>query len=308
LDKLSYAGNIANLSGIEQDKRYQFVHGDILDKSLLRLLLEQYEIDTIVHFAAESHVDRSISGPEDFVMTNVLGTFNLLEAARQYWLNQKKWDASQCRFHHISTDEVYGSLHLDEPAFSEKTAYAPNSPYSASKAGSDHLVRAYFHTYGLPVTASNCSNNYGPFQHSEKFIPTVIRSCKNNVPIPIYGSGSNIRDWLYVYDHCEAIDLIIRKAQVGQSYNVGGDCELANIDIAKIICQLYDEIFPSQIDSSSLIQFVKDRPGHDWRYAIDHHKITQELGWQPSTQLKEGLLQTIRFYANNEDLNGSSAK
>jgi dTDP-glucose 4,6-dehydratase len=296
LDKLTYAGNQANLNDFAKDKRYQFVQADIVDKALVLSLLNQYEIDCIVHFAAESHVDRSISGPESFVITNVLGTFSLLEASREYWLNHKGWNESQCRFHHISTDEVYGTLSPSDPAFSEQTAYAPNSPYSASKAGSDHLVRAYFHTYGLPVTTSNCSNNYGPYQHSEKFIPTVIRSCVERKPIPVYGDGSNIRDWLYVYDHCEAIDLILREGKIGEVYNIGGDSELSNLELTKLICEQFDILFKPSQPSAGLINFVKDRPGHDWRYAINHEKITKDLSWKPRTHLQEGLLQTIKFY------------
>jgi dTDP-glucose 4,6-dehydratase len=295
-DKLTYAGNQANMIGFEQDSRYTFLQGDILDKLTVESLLEKYEIDTIVHFAAESHVDRSISGPEAFVQTNVLGTFTLLEAARKYWLEKRKWSEANCRFHHISTDEVYGTLEVNDPAFSEKTAYAPNSPYSASKAGSDHLARAYFHTYGLPVTMSNCSNNYGPYQHAEKFIPTVIRCCKERKPIPIYGNGSNIRDWLYVFDHCEAINLIIQKAKTGEAYNIGGDCELNNLELAKEICRQYDQIYSPDGPSESLITYVTDRPGHDWRYAINHDKLTHDFNWKPKTKLSEGLHETIQFY------------
>jgi dTDP-glucose 4,6-dehydratase len=296
LDKLTYAGNDANLSGFEQDKRYHFIQADINDRASISQILQQFEIDCIVHFAAESHVDRSIAGPEVFVKTNVLGTFALLEAAREYWLQQRNWGQAQCRFHHISTDEVYGTLGPKDPAFSETTAYAPNSPYSASKAGSDHLVRAYFHTYGLPVSISNCSNNYGPYQHPEKFIPTVIRSCVERKPIPIYGNGSNIRDWLYVYDHCEAIAEILQNGKPGEVYNIGGDSELNNIDLAKEICRQYDDIFSPAKPSESLISFVTDRPGHDWRYAINHQKITRELAWAPRTKLKQGLKETIEFY------------
>ncbi|MDO8954792.1 MAG: dTDP-glucose 4,6-dehydratase [Gammaproteobacteria bacterium] len=296
VDLLTYAGNIENLSDITHDQRYKFVQGDICDQALLRSVLEKHEIDTIVHFAAESHVDRSILKPESFVKTNVLGTFSLLEAAREYWLNHKGWDAKSCRFHHISTDEVYGSLQASDPAFLETTPYAPNSPYSASKAGSDHLVRAYFHTYGLPVTTSNCSNNYGPYQHQEKLIPTVIRSCKEEKSIPIYGNGSNIRDWLYVYDHCEAIDVILHNGRLGEVYNIGGDSELNNLELVKLICQQYDALFKPVKPSASLIQFVTDRAGHDWRYAINHNKITRELNWAPKMILSKGLLETIRFY------------
>jgi len=296
LDKLTYAGGVDKLIDFAQDKRYQFVQGDICDRALIDSLLKDHGIDTIIHFAAESHVDRSIAGPEIFVKTNVLGTFTLLEAAREYWLNYKKWGADQCRFHHISTDEVYGTLQASDPAFSETTAYAPNSPYSASKAGSDHLVRAYFHTYGLPVTTSNCSNNYGPYQHAEKLIPTVIRSCVERKPIPVYGNGSNIRDWLYVYDHCEAIECILKNGLPGEVYNIGGDSELSNLELIKQICQQFDQAHSPSESSESLIHFVTDRLGHDWRYAINHQKITDELGWKPNTQLIDGLEQTIEFY------------
>ena len=296
LDLLTYAGHLDNLKGVDQDARYQFVKGDINDQALIAKLLEQYHIDTIVHFAAESHVDRSISGPDAFVTTNVLGTFHLLEAARHYWKKQFNLDPAKCRFHHISTDEVFGTLSKTDPAFSETTPYAPNSPYSASKAGSDHLARAYFHTYNLPVTMSNCSNNYGPYQHPEKLIPTVIRTALAGKPIPVYGDGSNIRDWLYVFDHCEAIDLIVQKGRLGESYNIGGDCETNNITLVKHICHLLDEMAPKAIPYEKQISFVTDRPGHDWRYAINHEKITHEFGWKPKQTIEKGLRATIRFY------------
>jgi len=241
LDLLTYAGSMDNLNDLPDGSRHHFLQGDICDRELVDRLLRTYEIDTVVHFAAESHVDNSIAGPEVFVKTNVLGTFTLLESARQYWLNERRLDASQCRFHHISTDEVYGTLEKEDPAFSEATAYAPNSPYSASKAGSDHLVRSWFHTYGLPVTTTNCSNNYGPYQHSEKLIPTIIRNCVNQSSIPVYGDGSNIRDWLYVEDHCSGIDTVLRKGELGEAYNIGGINEWANIDIVRCICGLLDE-------------------------------------------------------------------
>ncbi len=296
LDLLTYAGNLENLTGVDQDKRYQFVKGDINDQALVERLLEQHQIDTLVHFAAESHVDRSIEGPDAFVKTNVLGTFHLLDAARQVWQKRYQLDPAQCRFHHISTDEVFGTLRKTDPAFSETTPYAPNSPYSASKAGSDHLARAYFHTYKLPVTMSNCSNNYGPYQHPEKLIPTVIRTALTGKPIPVYGDGSNIRDWLYVFDHCEAIDQIVRYGQLGESYNVGGDCETSNIELVKQICTLLDQIIPKASSYGEQISFVKDRPGHDWRYAINHDKITRELNWKPTQTLAKGLRETIHFY------------
>lgn len=299
LDALTYAANRDSVKACEEDSRYQFVQGDITDKTLIDHLLRQYNIDTIVHFAAESHVDRSIAGPMTFVTTNVVGTAVLLEAARSFWLDEKKWDQTQCRFHHISTDEVFGSLSKDDPAFTEQTSYDPRSPYSASKASSDHLARAYFHTYGLPLTISNCSNNYGPYQHNEKLIPTIIRSCLEEKLIPIYGDGSNIRDWLYVEDHCDAIYCILTNGKVGQTYNIGGDCELSNITLAKKICALLDKVKPGKQPYELLITSVTDRMGHDWRYAINHDHITQQLGWAPKTSLDEGLEKTVAFYVNH---------
>ncbi len=296
LDLLTYAGNLENLQGVDQDERYHFVQGDINNQALVEGLLEQHHIDTVVHFAAESHVDRSISGPDAFVKTNVLGTFHLLEAARQVWKKRYNLDSKKCRFHHISTDEVFGTLSKTDPAFCETTPYAPNSPYSASKAGSDHLARAYFHTYGLPVTMSNCSNNYGPYQHPEKLIPTVIRTALAGKSIPVYGDGSNIRDWLYVFDHCDAIDQIVHHGRLGESYNVGGDCETNNLQLVKHICTLLDEMVPKSGSYAKQISFVTDRPGHDWRYAINHDKLTRELGWSPEQTLEKGLRETIRFY------------
>ena len=296
LDKLTYAGSLDNLKDLPDESRHIFVQGDICDRTLVDRLLREHRIDTVVHFAAESHVDNSIAGPEAFVKTNVLGTFMLLEAARSFWLQEMGWDQNQCRFHHISTDEVYGTLKLDDPAFSETTPYAPNSPYSASKAGSDHLVRAWFHTYGLPVTTSNCSNNYGPYQHGEKFIPTVIRSCIEGRPIPVYGDGTNIRDWLYVIDHCTGIDAVIRKGRVGETYNIGGINEWRNIDICRLICKLMDEYAPANAPHEKLITFVQDRPGHDWRYAIDASKMSNELGWQPVETFESGIYKTVGWY------------
>ncbi|MBL4775408.1 MAG: dTDP-glucose 4,6-dehydratase [Mariprofundus sp.] len=295
LDKLTYAGSLDNLKDLPDESRHTFVQGDICDRALIDTLLRDHDIDTIVHFAAESHVDNSISGPEIFVQTNVMGTFTLLEAARQYWLNEKKWGNNHCRFHHISTDEVYGTLAKDDPAFTEETPYAPNSPYSASKAGSDHLVRAYFHTYGLPVTTSNCSNNYGPYQHSEKLIPTIIRNCVNSSAIPVYGDGSNIRDWLYVEDHCCGIDAVVRKGTLGEVYNIGGINEWANIDIVKCICHLMDALTEAG-EHQQLISFVTDRPGHDWRYAIDAEKMNEELNWRPAETFESGIRKTVQWY------------
>jgi len=296
LDNLSYAGSLDNLKELPSPERYEFVEGDICDAALVDSILRKNEIDTIIHFAAESHVDRSITGPAAFIQSNLIGTFTILEAVRNYWLNEKGLNETQCRFHHISTDEVYGTLSKTDPAFTETTPYAPNSPYSASKAGSDHMVRAYFHTYGLPVTTTNCSNNYGPYQHSEKFIPTVIRSCLNKKAIPVYGDGTNIRDWLYVDDHCSAIDQVIRTGMLGETYNVGGNNEWSNIDIAKTICKILDEKIPTDSPYESLITYVADRPGHDWRYAIDGAKISSELSWNPAITFEQGIEKTVRWY------------
>ena len=296
LDKLTYAGSLDNLRDLPDPQRQMFVQGDICDSQLVTSLLQEHIVDTVVHFAAESHVDRSIAGPEAFVRTNVLGSFTLLEGARDVWSERLGLDPARCRFHHVSTDEVYGSLAADAPAFTERTAYAPNSPYSASKAGSDHLARAYHHTYGLPVTASNCSNNYGPLQHAEKFIPTVIRACLQGRPIPVYGDGSNIRDWLYVEDHCRGVDRVLRNGRVGEIYNLGGGNEWANIHIARNLCQIMDELQPAGAPHERLISFVRDRPGHDWRYAIDFSKAAQELGWRPRESFLGGLEKTCRWY------------
>ncbi len=293
LDALTYAGSPENLPDAS---RHLFIHGDICDRALIDRLLREYQIDAMVHFAAESHVDNSITGPAVFVQTNIVGTFTLLEAARQYWLEEKGWGGAQCRFHHISTDEVYGTLGKDDPAFTETTSYAPNSPYSASKAGSDHLVRAYHHTYGLPVTTTNCSNNYGPYQHAEKFIPTVIRACLEQQPIPVYGDGSNIRDWLYVEDHCRGIDAVVRKGRLGETYNIGGCNEWSNINIVCLICRIMDEQYPDHAPHERLIEFVTDRPGHDWRYAIRAEKIMGELNWTLRESFETGIIRTIEWY------------
>jgi dTDP-glucose 4,6-dehydratase len=296
LDLLTYAGSIDNLRDLPGADRHLFVQGDIAEQGLVERLLREHNIDTVIHFAAESHVDRSIDGPDAFVRTNVLGTFSLLEACRTIWLRESRWREDDCRFHHISTDEVYGTLGADDPAFTETTAYAPNSPYSASKAGSDHLVRAYYHTYALPVTTTNCSNNYGPFQHPEKFIPTVIRACIAEQGIPVYGNGRNIRDWLYVEDHCRGIDAVIRRGRLGETYNIGGLNEWANIDIAREICGLIDQRRPVQDARERLISFVADRPGHDWRYAINPRKMSDELGWTPQETFASGITKTIDHY------------
>lgn len=300
LDALTYAGSLDNLKELPDESRHTFIRGDICDRKLVARLLREYEVDTIVHFAAESHVDNSIAGPEVFVRTNVLGTFTLLDAARNFWQREKEWGENECRFHHISTDEVYGTLSATAPAFSETTPYAPNSPYSASKAGSDHLVRAWHHTYKLPVTTTNCSNNYGPFQHDEKFIPTVIRSCLQQKSIPVYGDGSNIRDWLFVMDHCSGIDAVLRRGQLGECYNIGGINEWKNIDICRLICRLMDEHVPENAPHEKLITFVKDRPGHDWRYAIDASKMNDELGWKPDETFETGIRKTVAWYLKGQ--------
>ncbi len=296
LDLLTYAGSTDNLTDLPDPARHTFVQGDICDRTLVERLMREHQVDTVVHFAAESHVDRSITGPAAFVQTNLVGTFTLLEAARGYWLEERKLGAEACRFHHISTDEVYGTLGRDDAPFTEETPYAPNSPYSASKAGSDHLVRAYFHTYGLPVVTTNCSNNYGPFQHPEKLIPTVIRSCAQQQTIPVYGDGSNIRDWLYVEDHCSGIAAALRGGELGENYNIGGDNEWHNIDIVRRICALMDERRPEHAPHERLIQFVTDRPGHDWRYAIDPRKTRRELHWRPAESFESGLEKTVDWY------------
>ncbi|HHW78720.1 MAG TPA: dTDP-glucose 4,6-dehydratase [Xanthomonadaceae bacterium] len=306
LDLLTYAGSLDGLRELPDPARHLFVRGDICDRPLVDRLLREHAIDTIVHFAAESHVDRSITGPAAFVQTNLVGTFTLLEAARAAWLDGKT--AEHRRFHHISTDEVYGTLRRNDPPFTETTPYAPNSPYSASKAGSDHLVRAYFHTYGLPVITTNCSNNYGPWQHGEKFIPTVIRSCLRQQPIPVYGDGSNIRDWLYVEDHCRGIETVIRRGRLGGTYNIGGCNEWANLAIVKRICALLDERRPEHAPHERLISFVTDRPGHDWRYAIDAGKMEAELGWRPRETFDTGIAKTVDWYLQRHAAHSQSTE
>lgn len=296
LDALTYAACLDNLAEVADSDRYRFVEGDICDRTLVDRLLREETIDTIVHFAADSHVDRSITGPAPFIQTNIVGTFTLLDAARDFWQRQQQWDAAECRFHHISTDEVYGTLGPDDAPFTESTAYAPNSPYSASKASADHIARAYFHTYGLPVVMTNCSNNYGPFQHREKFIPTVIHACLDQRPIPVYGDGSNIRDWLYVEDHCRGITTVLAKGRLGESYNIGGCNEWTNLDLVRRICQIMDERRPQHAPHDRLLTFVTDRPGHDWRYAIDIAKIRDELQWQPIETFSSGIRKTIDWY------------
>ena len=300
LDKLTYAGNLDNVRECIGLSNYEFVQGDICDSALLTELFYHYDIKGVIHFAAESHVDNSIAGPKIFVATNIEGTFNLLSAAYEHWMNgphQVKPGYEQCRFHHISTDEVYGSLG-EQGLFTESSPYAPNSPYSASKASSDLMVRAYFHTYGLNVTTSNCSNNYGPKQHSEKLIPKTIAHCLQEHPIPIYGTGRNIRDWLYVGDHCTAIDQIFHRGRAGETYNVGGHNEQNNLTLVQTICALLDRMKPRANGRPyhELITYVSDRPGHDLRYAIDPSKIEHELGWHPQVSLNEGLRATVQWY------------
>jgi dTDP-glucose 4,6-dehydratase len=297
LDKLTYAGNLRNLESVASNPRYEFVHGDIGDRQLLRQLFEKHQPEAIVHFAAESHVDRSIRGPDDFICTNIDGTFALLEEARAYWAGLSDADKSHFRFLHVSTDEVYGSLGPNDPPFSETTAYAPNSPYAASKAASDHLVRTYHHTYGLPTLTTNCSNNYGPFQFPEKLIPLMILNGRDGKPLPVYGDGKNVRDWLYVEDHCAAIATVLRHGRPGETYNIGGWNEKPNIEIVQMICDLIDEAMPRNSGSRrQLITYVKDRPGHDRRYAMDARKIERELGWRPKETFESGIRKTVRWY------------
>ena len=296
LDNLTYAGNLANLRDIENAPNYEFIKADITDGELIKEIFAKYRFDGVIHLAAESHVDRSISSPMEFILTNIVGTVNLLNAARLLWGNFEGK-----RFYHISTDEVYGSLG-STGFFYETTAYDPRSPYSASKASSDHLVRAYHHTYGLPVVISNCSNNYGPFQFPEKLVPLAIHNIKHNKPIPVYGKGENIRDWLFVEDHAVAIDLIYHEAKKGETYNIGGHNEWTNIDLIRLLCEIMDrKLNRSAGTSETLITFVKDRAGHDLRYAIDSSKIQQELGWKPSLQFAEGLEKTVNWYLSNEE-------
>jgi len=301
LDLLTYAGNAENLATLEGDQRHILVRGDIGDANLVGSLLDTYHPKAIVHFAAESHVDRSISSPEAFIRTNVHGTFVLLEQARAYWSALSEQDRQAFRFLHVSTDEVYGTLGPDDPPFSETTAYAPNSPYAASKAASDHLARAYHHTYGLPVLTTNCSNNYGPFQFPEKLIPLMILNALEYKPLPVYGDGMNVRDWLFVEDHCSAIRTVLANGRVGETYNIGGNSERANIDVVTTICDLVDEMRPVAGKSSrrELITYVKDRPGHDRRYAINATKLSNELGWRPAAEFENGLRKTVAWYLDN---------
>lgn len=303
LDKLTYAGNLENLRALEGDARHVFVQGDIGDRELVERLLQTHRPRAVINFAAESHVDRSILGPAEFIQTNVVGTFNLLEAVRAHWSALPADEQTAFRFLHVSTDEVYGSLGPADPAFSESTAYAPNSPYSASKAASDHLVRAYHHTYGLPVLTTNCSNNYGPLQFPEKLIPLVIHNALAGKPLPIYGDGSNVRDWLYVGDHCSAIRRVLEAGRVGETYNIGGCNEKTNLEVVHTLCAILDELHPGSpvTPHAKLISFVKDRPGHDRRYAIDAAKIERELGWTPAETFETGIRKTVAWYLEHQD-------
>ena len=301
-DKLTYAGNPRNLDSVADDTRYAFVQGDITDRSAVDSVLRQHGPAAIVHFAAESHVDRSIRGPEDFIKTNIQGTFVLLEEVRAYWNELSGDDRNRFRFLHVSTDEVYGSLGPKDPPFEETTQYAPNSPYAASKAASDHLVRAYHHTYGLPTLTTNCSNNYGRFQFPEKLIPLMILNARKGITLPVYGDGQNVRDWLYVEDHCEAIGTVLRRGEAGETYNIGGWNERPNLEIVQTICDLVDEMEPHKgAPRRDLITFVRDRPGHDRRYAMNAGKIERELGWKPKETLESGLRKTVRWYLENQE-------
>jgi|YelNatPaOPRAMG01_1025707.scaffolds.fasta_scaffold00023_47 dTDP-glucose 4,6-dehydratase len=303
LDRLTYAGNLKNLVAVADDPQHHFIRGDIADRELVGRILKEHQPAAVVHFAAESHVDRSIYGPQAFMETNILGTFHLLEAVRRYWEGLSGRRREKFRFLHISTDEVYGSLGPDDPPFRETTPYAPNSPYAASKAASDHLVRACHHTYGLPVLITNCSNNYGPLQFPEKLIPLVILNAQKGEPLPIYGDGLNIRDWLYVADHCEALRLVLDRGRVGETYNIGGNCEKTNLEVVQTLCALLDELLPDSPHRphAQLITFVKDRPGHDRRYAIDIGKISRDLGWQPRESFDSGLAKTVRWYLTHQE-------
>lgn len=297
LDKLTYAGSMTNLESLPDPERHEFIHGDIRNLTLVSHIFQQFQIDTIVHFAAESHVDRSINSPYQFIETNVVGTFALLEAAR-IWFEEQK---NPCRFHHISTDEVYGSLEPNAAAFNETMAYQPRSPYSASKASADHLVRAYYHTYNLPITISHCSNNYGPYQHAEKFIPTIINACLNKKPIPIYGKGKNIRDWIYVVDHCAGILKVLQQGQLGECYHIGGNNEWENATLALFICEQMQRLYPYEKKYKDLMQYVTDRAGHDFRYAMDASKIERELDWKQNEPMSSGIEKTIAFYCGSEE-------
>ena len=301
LDSLTYAGNLANLASISETPRYEFVHGDINDRALVAGLFHRHQPAAMVHFAAESHVDRSILGPEEFIRTNVHGTFSLLEEAKAYWKALPESDQQRFRFLHVSTDEVYGSLGEHDPAFSETTAYAPNSPYAASKAASDHLVRAWHHTYELPTLTTNCSNNYGPFQFPEKLIPLMIHNALAGKTLPVYGDGQNVRDWMYVEDHCSAIRCVLWNGLPGETYNIGGRSERRNLEVVRTICAVLDELRPAAHSYADLITFVPDRPGHDRRYAIDSSRVERELGWHPQVSFEDGIRRTVAWYLDHQD-------
>lgn len=303
IDALTYAGSLENLNKLPDPGRHTFIHGDICDRPLVESLLREHSVDTIVHFAAESHVDRSIVKPSRFIETNVMGTFSLLENARKIWLDEKAFALDEVRFHHISTDEVYGSLAPDDPAFSESSGYEPNSPYAASKAASDHLVRAYAQTYGLPTLITNSSNNYGPYQFPEKLIPLIILNSLEGKSLPIYGDGQQVRDWIYIADHCEAVLLVLRRGRPGETYNIGGETQPTNLQIVRKVCDILDDLCPDSAwaPHNTLIQFVEDRPGHDRRYALDTLKIKAELGWRPRHTLEQGLSKTVEWYLANSD-------
>ena len=303
LDKLTYAGNLENLASVRQNTQHIFVHGDIGDQALVAQLLAEHQPDAVINFAAESHVDRSIDGPEDFIQTNVVGTFHLLQSVRSYWIALKGEAKEKFRFLHVSTDEVYGTLGPEDAPFTERTSYAPNSPYSASKASSDHLVRAYHHTYGLPVLTTNCSNNYGPYHFPEKLIPLCLLNALNGKPLPIYGDGLQVRDWLYVKDHCSAIRRVLEVGKVGEAYNIGGWNEKPNLEVINRICEILGELVPRADGKSykTQITFVKDRVGHDRRYAIDASKIERDLGWRPAETFETGIYKTVAWYLENQD-------
>ncbi len=300
IDKLTYAGNLKNLAALQDDPRHVFVRQDICEREQIEALLAKYRPRAIVHFAAESHVDRSIHGPGEFITTNINGTFSLLEAARAYWSGLEGADKAAFRFLHVSTDEVFGTLGPNDPQFTEETPFAPNSPYSASKAAADHLVRAYFHTYGMPVVTTNCSNNYGPYHFPEKLIPLMIANALAGKPLPVYGDGQQVRDWLYVSDHCAAIRRVLEAGRLGETYNVGGWNEMANLSVVHILCDILDKLAPKATSHRELITYVKDRPGHDRRYAINATKLERELGWKPAETFETGIMKTVQWYLANQ--------
>lgn len=307
IDKLTYASSQENISRLGSISNYKFIKGDICDSGLMSSIFEKYSVDTVVHFAAESHVDNSIVSPDEFINTNIVGTYALLDVARNKWSRNGRV-GENVRFHHVSTDEVYGSIGLDQKPVNETAVYNPSSPYSSSKASSDHLVFAYYKTYGLPVTMSHCSNNYGSYQHLEKFIPVIVKACVENAPIPVYGDGSNVRDWINVADHCEAIATIIESGKVGEKYNVPGNFEISNIELANLICEILDCIRPAKKPYASLLTFVNDRLGHDWRYSIDGSKIKKECDWYPQTDFHVGIKETVQWYLSQQFNQAEAAK